>query len=110
MGADINEFTNVESADQAYELIRIGQQVFDRLEALRCPTVAVINGFALGGGLELALACDYRLALHNKKPIIGLPEVLLGLHPGFRRHSPCGANSRRTRRHANHVDRQANHG
>jgi len=83
MGADINEFTSIDSADQAYELIRIGQQVFDRLEALRCPTVAVINGFALGGGLELALACDYRLALHNKKPIIGLPEVQLGLHPGF---------------------------
>jgi 3-hydroxyacyl-CoA dehydrogenase/enoyl-CoA hydratase/3-hydroxybutyryl-CoA epimerase len=83
MGADINEFTSVESADQAYELVRQGQQIFDRLEALRCPTVVVINGFALGGGLELALACDYRLALHNKKPIIGLPEVQLGLHPGF---------------------------
>jgi 3-hydroxyacyl-CoA dehydrogenase/enoyl-CoA hydratase/3-hydroxybutyryl-CoA epimerase len=83
MGADINEFTSIESADQAYKLIRLGQQVFDRLEALRCPTVAVINGFALGGGLELALACDYRLALHNKKRIIGLPEVQLGLHPGF---------------------------
>jgi 3-hydroxyacyl-CoA dehydrogenase/enoyl-CoA hydratase/3-hydroxybutyryl-CoA epimerase len=83
MGADINEFTSIDSADQAYELIRNGQQVFDRLEALRCPTVAVINGFALGGGLELALACDYRLALHNKKPIIGLPEVQLGFHPGF---------------------------
>lgn len=84
MGADINEFTRIESADQAYELIRLGQQIFDRLEALRCPTVAVIDGFALGGGLELALACDYRVALHNnKKPIIGLPEVQLGLHPGF---------------------------
>ena len=83
MGADINEFTSIDSADQAYELIRLGQQVFDRLETLRCPTVAVINGFALGGGLELALACDYRLALHNSKPIIGLPEVQLGLHPGF---------------------------
>ena len=83
MGADINEFTSIDSADQAYELIRLGQQVFDRLAALRCPTVAVINGFALGGGLELALACDYRLALHNNKPIIGLPEVQLGLHPGF---------------------------
>ena len=83
MGADINEFTSIDSADQAYKLIRLGQQVFDRLEALRCPTVAVINGFALGGGLELALACDYRLALHNNKPIIGLPEVQLGLHPGF---------------------------
>ncbi len=83
MGADINEFTSIESADQAYELIRLGQQIFDRLEALRCPTVAVIEGFALGGGLELALACDYRVALHDKKPIIGLPEVQLGLHPGF---------------------------
>lgn len=83
MGADINEFTSIDSADQAYELIRLGQQVFARLEALRCPTVAVIDGFALGGGLELALACDYRLALDNRKPIIGLPEVQLGLHPGF---------------------------
>ncbi len=83
MGADINEFTVIESADQAFELIRLGQQIFDRLEALRCPTVAVIEGFALGGGLELALACDYRVALHDKKPIIGLPEVQLGLHPGF---------------------------
>ena len=83
MGADINEFTTVACAEQAFDLIRLGQQIFERLEAMRCPTVAVINGFALGGGLELALACDYRLALHNKKPIIGLPEVGLGLHPGF---------------------------
>ena len=83
MGADINEFTSIETADQGYELIRIGQQLFDRLEALRCPTAVVFNGFALGGGLELALACTYRLALDNKKPIIGLPEVQLGLHPGF---------------------------
>jgi len=83
MGADINEFTTLTSSEQAYELVRLGQQLFDRLEALRCPTTAVINGFALGGGLELAMACDYRLALRNKKPIIGLPEVQLGIHPGF---------------------------
>ena len=83
MGADINEFTQIKSAEQAYELIRLGQQVLDRLEALRCPTVAAINGFALGGGLELAMACDYRLVLQNKKPILGLPEVQLGIHPGF---------------------------
>jgi len=83
MGADINEFTTLTTGAQAYELVRLGQQLFDRLEALRCPTIAVINGFALGGGLELAMACDYRLALQNKKPVIGLPEVQLGIHPGF---------------------------
>jgi len=83
MGADINEFTTIETADKAYELIRLGQQVMDRLEALPCPSVAVINGFALGGGLELAMACRYRLALENDKPVLGLPEVQLGIHPGF---------------------------
>ncbi len=83
MGADINEFTTIENTQQAYELIRLGQSVFDRLEALPCPTVAVINGFALGGGLELAIACDYRLALDSDKRILGFPEVQLGIHPGF---------------------------
>lgn len=83
MGADINEFTKIENPEQAYELIRLGQQVLDRLERLRCPTVAVINGFALGGGLELAMACDYRIALESDKRILGLPEVQLGIHPGF---------------------------
>ncbi len=83
MGADINEFTKIENPEQGYELIRLGQRVLDRLEALTCPTVAVINGFALGGGLELALACDYRLALDSDKRILGLPEVQLGIHPGF---------------------------
>ena len=83
MGADINEFTTIETPQQAYTLIRLGQQVLSELEALRCPTVAAINGFALGGGLELALACDYRLVLQTDKAILGLPEVQLGIHPGF---------------------------
>ena len=83
LGADINEFTTIESAEQGYELIRLGQQLFDRIESLCCPTVAVLNGHTLGGGFELALACTYRIALDNSKPIIGLPEVQLGLHPGF---------------------------
>jgi len=83
MGADINEFTRIENPDQAYELIRLGQQVLDQLEALPCPTVAAINGFALGGGLELAMACDYRVAIGSDKRILGLPEVQLGIHPGF---------------------------
>ncbi len=83
MGADVNEFTTIETPEQGYKLIRLGQGVIDRLEALSCPTVAVINCFALGGGLELAMACDYRLALESDKRILGLPEVQLGIHPGF---------------------------
>ena len=83
MGADITEFTSIKTPEQAYEVTRLGQAIFDRIEALNCPTVAAINGFALGGGLELAMAFDYRLALANKKPVLGLPEVQLGLHPGF---------------------------
>jgi 3-hydroxyacyl-CoA dehydrogenase / enoyl-CoA hydratase / 3-hydroxybutyryl-CoA epimerase len=81
-GADINEFTGLQTADEAYGLIRTGQAVLDRLEALPCPTVAVINGFALGGGLELALACRYRVADQDRASL-GLPEVNLGIHPGF---------------------------
>ncbi|HZX24348.1 MAG TPA: 3-hydroxyacyl-CoA dehydrogenase NAD-binding domain-containing protein [Woeseiaceae bacterium] len=83
MGADINEFTRIETSEQAFELVRLGQQVLDRVEALRCPTVAVIDGYALGGGLELAMACDYRLAVDSDRKTIGLPEVQLGIHPGF---------------------------
>jgi 3-hydroxyacyl-CoA dehydrogenase/enoyl-CoA hydratase/3-hydroxybutyryl-CoA epimerase len=83
MGADINEFTNIGSPEEAYNLIRLGQQVLSSLEGLRCTTVAAINGFALGGGFELALACDYRLVLQTDKATLGLPEVQLGIHPGF---------------------------
>ncbi|MDH3747632.1 MAG: 3-hydroxyacyl-CoA dehydrogenase NAD-binding domain-containing protein [Gammaproteobacteria bacterium] len=83
MGADIKEFTKIENSDQGYELARLAQKALDRLEQLHCPTVAVINGFALGGGLELAIACDYRIALDSEKRILGFPEVQLGIHPGF---------------------------
>src|SRR5215831_8194458 len=82
-GADIKEFTTLTSPDVAYELVRTAQRVLDRLEALPCPTVAAINGFALGGGLELALACRYRIAADDPKVSFGFPEVLLGIHPGF---------------------------
>jgi len=83
MGADISEFTSVDSPERAYEVTRQGQQLFDKIEALNCPTVAAINGIAMGGGLELAMALDYRVALASKKRVLGLPEVKLGLHPGF---------------------------
>ncbi len=82
-GADIKEFTAIETPEQAYELIRSGQQVLGRLAALPCPTVAMVHGFALGGGLELALACRYRVASDASNTQLGLPEVKLGIHPGF---------------------------
>jgi len=83
MGADIKGFIGMSDENKAYELIRQGQQVLESFVSLGCPKIAVINGFALGGGLELAMACDYRIGIDNKKPILGLPEVKLGLHPGF---------------------------
>lgn len=82
-GADIKEFTGITSSESGYRLIHAGQQVFDRLEALSCPTVAAIQGFALGGGLELALACRYRVAVDDERLSLGFPEVQLGIHPGF---------------------------
>jgi 3-hydroxyacyl-CoA dehydrogenase/enoyl-CoA hydratase/3-hydroxybutyryl-CoA epimerase len=82
-GADINEFVTLQSVEQAEVLVRAGQSVIDRIEALPCPSVAAIEGFALGGGLELALACRYRVAVGNDRLTLGFPEVLLGIHPGF---------------------------
>jgi 3-hydroxyacyl-CoA dehydrogenase/enoyl-CoA hydratase/3-hydroxybutyryl-CoA epimerase len=83
LGADINDFTRFASESDALALITLGQQICNRIEALRYPTVAALHGFALGGGLELALACRYRIALADPKLSLGLPEVQLGIHPGF---------------------------
>jgi 3-hydroxyacyl-CoA dehydrogenase/enoyl-CoA hydratase/3-hydroxybutyryl-CoA epimerase len=82
-GADITEFKNLVTPDQGFDLIRSGQLVIERLERLPCPTVAAIHGFALGGGLELALACRYRIAADDDTVSLGVPEVQLGVHPGF---------------------------
>ncbi len=82
-GADVREFTTIEDEKDALLMLNRGHDVFNKLEALPFPTLALINGFCLGGGLELSLACDYRIALENEKTRIGLPEVLLGIHPGF---------------------------
>ena len=82
-GADINEFTQLESSEAGYQLARGAQLVFDQIERLPCPTVAALHGYALGGGLELALACRYRIAVGDDRLSLGLPEVQLGIHPGF---------------------------
>jgi len=82
-GADIREFERVRTPDEALPLIRTAHAVVARLERLPCPTVAVINGYCLGGGLELALACRYRVLVDDPKATLALPEVMLGIHPGF---------------------------
>ena len=79
-GADISEFQGL-TPDAAAQYARQGQAVFDRLESLPVPTIAAINGYALGGGCELALACTFRLMADTAR--IGLPETSLGLIPGF---------------------------
>lgn len=82
-GADINTISKLETPAQIVDFLRKGQTVFSRLEAFSIPTVAMIHGFCMGGGLELALACKYRLASEDADTRLGLPEVLLGIHPGW---------------------------
>ncbi len=82
-GADIKEFTALKTPQDAFQMIRRGQLVLEQLEKLPCSSVALINGFCLGGGLELALACRYRVGIDDDRLSLGLPEVKLGIHPGF---------------------------
>lgn len=82
-GADVTAFSQFKSPEEAVEFLRKGQTVFSRIEALPIPTVAMIDGFCMGGGLELALACDYRVATDDKDTRLGLPEIMLGIHPGW---------------------------
>lgn len=79
-GADIKELSDL-SEEQAMQFALRGQSVFHELSLLKIPVIAAVNGFALGGGCELALACDFIYAAENAK--FGLPEVSLGLIPGF---------------------------
>ncbi|MEN8131426.1 MAG: 3-hydroxyacyl-CoA dehydrogenase NAD-binding domain-containing protein [Pseudomonadota bacterium] len=82
-GADVKEFTRLSSREQTLAMIKRGQAIMDRIDALPFPTVAVINGFCMGGGTELSLACDYRIGLDDPKTRLGLPEIKLGIHPGY---------------------------
>lgn len=82
VGADIDQLAQVESAEQAFELVEDLKTSLRKLETSGKPVVAAITGTALGGGLELALACHYRIAIDSPKTKLGLPEVKLGLLPG----------------------------
>lgn len=83
VGADIREFVQFAQANTVLENIENGQRVFESLARLPCPTVAAIHGPCMGGGTELALACRYRIAADDDTTRIGLPEVMLGIHPGW---------------------------
>jgi 3-hydroxyacyl-CoA dehydrogenase/enoyl-CoA hydratase/3-hydroxybutyryl-CoA epimerase len=82
-GADIDEFTTLKDADEAIAFTVLGNEVFDKIARLPFPTVAMIHGFCMGGGLELALACRYRVADDGAKTRMALPEVMLGIVPGW---------------------------
>lgn len=82
-GADIKEIQSISELEDARAKVSVGQDLFDAIEDLKVPTLAFIDGVALGGGCELALACLYRVATFNEKVKIGLPEVNLGVMPGF---------------------------
>ncbi len=82
-GADVSEFDAMSDFSVLPEALRRTHTLFARIEALKIPVVAGIHGFCLGGGLELALACHYRVAVNDDKTRIGFPEVNLGIFPGF---------------------------
>ena len=81
-GADIEEFLDIKSGADALRMVRRGWDSFNKLERLPFPTVALIDGFCMGGGLELALACRYRIAVDQPGTRFALPEVMLGILPG----------------------------
>lgn len=82
-GADVSLIASLASAADAKAKSRLGQELFDRIERLPFPTVAAISGPCLGGGLELALACSRRVLANDDRAVLGLPEVRLGILPGF---------------------------
>ncbi|KAF0876299.1 ECHA enzyme, partial [Crocuta crocuta] len=81
-GADINMLASCKSAEEVTQLSQEGQRMFEKLEKSTKPIVAAISGSCLGGGLELAISCQYRIATKDRKTVLGAPEVLLGILPG----------------------------
>ncbi|AVJ28983.1 3-hydroxyacyl-CoA dehydrogenase NAD-binding domain-containing protein [Achromobacter spanius] len=83
VGADVNEFATLDTPEQARGLVSRGWNLMNRLAGVRYPTLALIQGHCLGGGLELALACRYRLVADQPGASLALPEVMLGIFPGW---------------------------
>ncbi len=83
VGADVREFKQLDDPVETANKIDIVHELFSRIERFPFPTVARVHGFCLGGGLELALACRYRVAVDDDRTRLGVPEILLGIHPGF---------------------------
>lgn len=83
VGADINEFDGIKTEAEVVERLRLVLALFDRIERLPIPVVVGIHGLCLGGGLELALACHYRIATRDEETRVGFPEVKLGIFPGW---------------------------
>ena len=82
-GADVDEFGEISTEEGALAIVRRGWDTFERLASVPYPTLALVRGFCLGGGLELALACRYRVAVDEPGTRLGLPEVMLGIVPGW---------------------------
>jgi 3-hydroxyacyl-CoA dehydrogenase/enoyl-CoA hydratase/3-hydroxybutyryl-CoA epimerase len=82
-GADITEFQSVDTPQKSREVVDMGQSIFNMVSVLPFPTIAAIQGVCLGGGLELALACDFRVCSDSQRAMLGLPEVNLGIIPGW---------------------------
>ena len=82
-GADVEQFQQLDGIDDVNRLIQTGQDIFNRIAALKLPTIAMVHGFCMGGGMELALACDYCVAEDSDTTRFALPEVKLGIQPGW---------------------------
>ena len=82
-GADVEEFTRFRSPEEALSFVRLGWDVFQKLRDLPFPTTAMVNGYCMGGGFELSLACRYRVALDDPKTRFAFPEVMLGIMPAW---------------------------
>ena len=82
-GADVEEFTRIKDADDAMRLVKRGWDLYNKLATLRFPTLALVSGFCMGGGVELAIACRYRVAVDQPGTRFALPEVMLGILPAW---------------------------